>query len=390
MGENIFSFVAIWRATFFYATLFRRKDGDRLNSTNTTKRLFNRTLNHERIEITNYYTSEIYRVFFRRNDRSTTPQGKVRLFYPCTTNIKIGTIFSLYNKGKYLVVSQDSDENSVYYTSLAIRCDETFKVKHNNTLVSVPFVLSSEVYDISENSTISIIDGSIIAYTGLTEATKDITGTYNVFVGTYEVKNSFIRSGLIYYYLKRTAKETNTLTYTGATELDTSAGTYQLTYDAKTNGYAVNDPILTYVTSAPEIATVSDTGMLTLLQAGSVTITATWIEKDVECITEVTLTASPSEPDNPTTSVTITGGDTLRYGRTKTWTVAFTDSTGATIEKTDFKWNVVSNFTVTQTITDNKIQLKCTDDKAIDCTFTLQVLDSDGTTLAEQIITITG
>ena len=95
-------------------------------------------------------------------------------------------------------------------------------------------------------------------------------------------------------------------------------------------------------------------------------------------------------PDTPKQSVTITGGDSLRYGRTKSWTVAFTDSTGATIEKTDFKWNVVSNFTVTQTITDNKIQLKCTDDKAIDCTFTLQVLDSDGTTLAEQIITITG
>ena len=95
-------------------------------------------------------------------------------------------------------------------------------------------------------------------------------------------------------------------------------------------------------------------------------------------------------PDTPKQSVTISGGDSLRYGRTKSWTVAFTDSTGATIEKTDFKWNVVSNFTVTQTITDNKIQLKCTDDKAIDCTFTLQVLDSDGTTLAEQIITITG
>ena len=207
-----------------------------MNSTNTTKRLFNRTLNHERIEIINYYTSEIYNVFFRKNDRSTTPQGKVRLFYPCIENIKIGTIFSFPDKGNYLVVSQDSDENNVYYTSLAIRCDEIFKVKHNNTLVSVPFVLSSEVYDISENSTISIIDGSIIAYTGLIDATKDITGTYNVFGGTYQVKNSFIRSGLIYYYLKRTAKETNTLTYTGATELDISAGAYQLTYEAKTNG----------------------------------------------------------------------------------------------------------------------------------------------------------
>lgn len=388
MGENIFSFVAIWRATFFYATLFRRKDGDRLNSTNTTKRLFNRTLNHERIEITNYYTGEFYNVFFRKNDRSTTPQGKVRLFYPVTTNIKIGTIFSFPDKGKYLVVSQDSDENSVYYTSLAICCDETFKVKHSNTLVSVPFVLSSEVYDISENSTISIIDGSIIAYTGLTEATKDITGTYNVFGGTYEIKNSFIRSGLIYYYLKRTAKETNTLTYTGATELDTSAGTYQLTYEAKTNGNVVNDPMLTYVTSAPEIATVSDTGMLTLLQAGSVTITATWAEKDVECITKFTLTGDAPDPNK--VNVTITGGDTLRYGRAKTWTVTFTDYTGTNLEKTDFTWNVISNFTVTQNITGNKIQLKCTDDKAIDCTFTLQVLDSDGTTLAEQIITITG
>ena len=357
-----------------------------MNSINTTKRLFNRTLNHERTEITNYYTGEFYNVFFRKNDRSTTPQGKVRLFYPVTTNIKIGTIFSFPDKGKYLVVSQDSDENSVYYTSLAIRCDEIFKVKYNNTLVSVPFVLSSEVYDISENSTISIIDGSIIAYTGLTEATKDITGTYNVFGGTYETKNSFIRSGLIYYYLKRTAKETNTLTYTGATELDTAVGTYQLTYEAKTNGYAVNDPMLTYVTSVPEIATVSDTGMLTLLQAGSVTITATWIEKDVECITEFTLTQTPLKPDNPTTSVTITGGDTLRYGRTKTWTVTFSDSEN----QPNFTWNVKSDFKITQNITGNKIQLKCTDDKAIDCTFTLQVLDNESNILSETTITIVG
>lgn len=357
-----------------------------MNSTNTTKRLFNRTLNHERIEIINYYTSEIYNVFFRKNDRSTTPQGKVRLFYPCIENIKIGTIFSFPDKGNYLVVSQDSDENNVYYTSLAIRCDEIFKVKHNNTLVSVPFVLSSEVYDISENSTISIIDGSIIAYTGLIDATKDITGTYNVFGGTYQIKNSFIRSGLIYYYLKRTAKETNTLTYTGLTELDISAGTYQLTYEAKTNGYAVNDPILTYVSSAPEIATVSDAGMLTLLQAGTVTVTATWIEKDIECITTFTLIESPSEPDNPSTSVTITGGDTLRYGRAKTWTVTFSDSEN----QPNFTWNVKSDFKITQNITGNNIQLKCTDDKAIDCTFTLQVLDSNGTILTEQIITITG
>ena len=99
-----------------------------------------------------------------------------------------------------------------------------------------------------------------------------------------------------------------------------------------------------------------------------------------------TPTLPPSEPDNPTTSVTITGGDTLRYGRAKTWTVTFSDSEN----QPNFTWNVKSDFKITQDITGNKIQLKCTDDKAIDCTFTLQVLDNESNILSETTITIVG
>lgn len=113
------------------------------------------------------------------------------------------------------------------------------------------------------------------------------------------------------------------------------------------------------------------------------------VHANVEPDPEPEPTPDPT-PDTPKLTATITGGDTLRYGRTKSWTVAFTDSTGATVEKTDFTWNVISSFTVTKTVADTKISLKCTDDKAIDETLTLQVLDSDGTTLAEQVITITG
>lgn len=100
----------------------------------------------------------------------------------------------------------------------------------------------------------------------------------------------------------------------------------------------------------------------------------------------ITPTLPPSEPDNPTTSVTITGGDTLRYGRAKTWTVTFSDSEN----QPNFTWNVKSDFKITQNITSNKIQLKCTDDKAIDCTFTLQVLDNESNILSETNITIVG
>lgn len=99
-----------------------------------------------------------------------------------------------------------------------------------------------------------------------------------------------------------------------------------------------------------------------------------------------TPTLPPSEPDNPTTPVTITGGDTLRYGRAKTWTVTFSDSEN----QPNFTWNVKSDFKITQNITGNKIQLKCTDDKAIDCMFTLQVLDNESNILSETTITITG
>lgn len=106
--------------------------------------------------------------------------------------------------------------------------------------------------------------------------------------------------------------------------------------------------------------------------------------------TPSTSTLPPSEPDNPTTSVIVTGGDTLRYGRSKTWTVTFTDSTGAEITPLNFTWNVKSDFKITQNITDNKIQLKCIDDTAIDCTFILQVLNEASDILSETTITIVG
>lgn len=107
--------------------------------------------------------------------------------------------------------------------------------------------------------------------------------------------------------------------------------------------------------------------------------------------TPSTSTLPPSEPDNTTTtSVIITGGDTLRYGRSKTWTVTFTDSTDAEITPLNFIWNVKSDFKITQNITDNKIQLKCIDDTAIDCTFILQILNEDSDILSETTITITG
>ena len=172
-------------------------------------------------------------------------------------------------------------------------------------------------------------------------------------------------------------------------------------YDMKNGLASVNNTIsvingnmefITEITDAVKVAKINDT----FNTYGRTFNIKNIYQKDglFHIIAEVYANVNPDpdpepEPKPTGKSVTITGGDTLRYGRSKTWTVTFTDSTGTIVEKKDFSWNVISDFKITQTITDNKIKLNCSDQKAFDKTFTLQVLDSDGAVLAEQTITFT-
>ena len=93
-----------------------------------TQKQFDMTMNREKITVADFFNSDIkYDVFFRRNQRSTTPQGKVRFFYAQSTPIDIGTIFVL-NGSNFIVTSKDGIESNIYFTSLAVKCDTTFVV----------------------------------------------------------------------------------------------------------------------------------------------------------------------------------------------------------------------------------------------------------------------
>lgn len=96
----------------------------------------------------------------------------------------------------------------------------------------------------------------------------------------------------------------------------------------------------------------------------------------------------PPAPDETTDlSAVITGGNTLRCGRAKTWTVAFTDRNGNEINDCDFRWSIISDHAITQNINDQKIQLKVDDEQLIDCSFILSVSVGDAV-VAETTITI--
>lgn len=96
----------------------------------------------------------------------------------------------------------------------------------------------------------------------------------------------------------------------------------------------------------------------------------------------------PSDTDETTDlSAVITGGNTLRCGRAKTWIVAFLDQNGNEIMDQNFQWKVDSEYAIKQVIDGQKIQLKVDDEQLIDCSFLLSVI-TDKNVVAKVEITI--
>ncbi len=361
-----------------------------MNIYNVNKRQFEATMKREKISVMDYYdNNKNYDVFFRRNNRSNTPQGKVRFYFAQDTEINVGTVFVM--KGTtYLVISRDADESDIYYTSLAVKCDTSFTVYSNTEkrYVVIPFVATSDKYTISHNSTISMISGSVVIYTGLNEYVKEmkISDLYYNFGGYYRLGNYFYNNNIAYLYLEREVgrPDTYSLVYDGLTSLDLSTGTYQLTYTAIKNGNIINNPIISYAVSDNTIAAVSDTGLLTMIAAGNVTVTATWTDGDnTTCTTTITIvdTSDPNPPVSTGTTV-ISGNTNLKNGYSRTYTATFYDSSENIVDGIAAVWSVTGcTFAneITQIVMDgNKIQLKVDNEDLIGETFTLNASDTDG------------
>lgn len=347
-----------------------------MNIDNITQRQFDFSFRREKITITDYYDPSIqYDVFFRRDNRGTSPQGKLRLFYADDTPICIGTIFILGN-ANYLVISKEAVEGVVYRSSIAVKCTESINVKDiDGVFVEVPIVLNTGRYISTDNGTISIIDGSITIYTALTDVVKTMDGDYRIFGGTYSVQNHLYDDGIAYIYMDREADSKYELTYDGLTTLSLTTGTYQLTYTAKKNDIVVENPDLIYQSSNPEIATVSDTGLLTLLSDGTTRITATWIEAGTTCRTDITI-------DLPVTLgySSIDGGDFVRFEREYDFDGHFYTSDGIEVSEKIGQWTIECDFVeqINYTIDGNTITFAIDDYTIVGKTFMLKFSDPDG------------
>ena len=324
------------------------------NIKNFNQRQFNATMKRECITVSDYYDrNKTYDVFFRRSRRGSNSNGKVRIYFSQDTPIDIGTTFVLKDDA-YVVTSRDGDESDIFYTSIAVKCDTSFTVYSNaeKRYVSIPFVTLSDKFTLSSNSTISMVSGAVVIYTGDNSYSREVevNENYYNYGGYYEVANTFYNNGLAYVYMTREAKPADryTLSYNGVTSLDMKdATTYQLSYTAIKNDVPVDSPTLTYVSSNNTIATVDGNGLMTMLKEGNVKITATWTDgKNTTCETTIAITNSGVEPEPTVPSIKIyTASDSIYLDSSRKLTVKFyngttevTDTAIADLTKNDFVW----------------------------------------------------
>lgn len=359
------------------------------NIKNCNQRQFNATMKRECITVNDYYDrTKTYNVFFRRSRRGSNPNGKVRIYFSQDTPIDIGTTFVLKDK-PYVVTSRDGDESDVFYTSIAVKCDTSFTVFSNaeDRYVNVPFVTLSDKFTLSSNSTVSMVSGAVVIYTGDNPYSREVelNETYYNYGGYYKVGNTFYNNGLAYVRMTREAMPTDryTLSYHGVTSLDMAdATTYQLSYTAIKNDVVVDSPALTYISSDKTIATVDDTGLMTMLKEGNVTITATWTDgNNITCETTIAISNGGVVPTTPT--LTISGTANLKVGFTRKYKAIYTDTNGDDVSSNYTSvWTITAatfdTSKLTQTVNGNQITLYYDDDTIVGGTFTLNVVDTDG------------
>ena len=93
-----------------------------------------------------------------------------------------------------------------------------------------------------------------------------------------------------------------------------------------------------------------------------------------------------SESDNSNIIATISGGNTIRCNRKKTWSVNFTKNNESIT--TEFEWKIKSDFEIPSVVNENTIQIKIEDENLIGETFILCIYQSNKC-LATQDVEIT-
>lgn len=256
--------------------------------------------------------------------------------------VKIGDYFHDTKDNTYWLVSESFNENDIQYRGKMIQCNYQLRWQLSNGDIVSRWanIVSASKYDVGENgnSTIFLTSNNYTILIGFCEEGFEL-----------EEKRVFIDRKSVPTKVFKITRYDDPL------------------YDA---GDTVGS-LMSFVTDKTELDASRDNQELRICDYNS---------------TPSTPTPPPLISDEIV--VSISGSDTLRVGRKKSWKVDFTDKDGNAVNYTTFSWNVKADFNVAQTITDNTIQLFIDDDSQADESFLLQILSVDETVLFEKEISI--
>lgn len=353
--------------------------------------VFQSTMEREGVTCTTYTGGTEFKCFFRIKDDGENQKETATIFYDVTAPVRPGTLI-MYEYGVFLALNRETVENDVYYKSTLVKCNGIYN-ENSGVISNIPFYSENIKSSVSVgNNIISTLKGNVELLTEDNGKSKniEINQHFNEFGRTFKVSNLYTVDGIVHVIAEVDADAKPIYNYSLIidgipTESMKLNDTVKLSATAYVNDSITTGATIDWTSSDNAIATVDGTGLISCISEGEVIINATWVEHDISQMANIIISNSSVVP---TYTCAITGGTTLRCGRNKSWTAAFTDGAGADVTDTiAFEWKVISDFTVDQTVTNNKISLKVTDENIIGELFILQVL-VDGAEKASTEITV--
>lgn len=355
---------------------------------NAAQTQFERTMKREGRIVTTYTGGTEFRAFFRTRDEHENQRETIIMYYDVTAPVRPGTLV-MVGYGVFLALNRETSENDIYYKSVMVKCNGVFN-ENTGIVHNVPFYCSNMKSSVSVgNNVITMLNGNIELITEENSLSKqiDICQSFNEFSRTFEVTNKYTMDGIVHLIAEVRADQKADFVYTIQIDgLLNSSVPVDSMIQLEATPYINNNPTtgatLDWKSSDNSIATVDGTGKISGISEGEVQIIITWVEKNVSETISITVVNAdvPVTPES-TYKCNITGNTNLKNGYRRTYTVTFTDKDGNVMDwqEFDYQWNVLADFDIKQTVSENKITLSIDNEDLIGEHFLLQVLVEDET-----------
>ena len=358
---------------------------------------FNEALTREGNTVTDSTGTTSYKCLFRKNSDKNSSDNRLTIFYPVSEAIEQGQLLK-YKSNYFLSLNQETDENDTYYKSDLLQVNSeihTIVVADASNNTGYELNLRAYAEDLSNvgltgDSQISIVGGNIsfIVQDNADSRKLKIDATFTALGATWKIVNLYFKSGLGYVFTERTADAISSpvyaVTVTGSDSVTMEdvaqlVATATITDGATTT--TILNPTIDWSCSDTSLATVSNTGLVSGIAEGNITVTANWAGHGVSATHNMEVKSNVVITYN----AAITGRSSIRTGTGYTYTVNFSDSSGAAVTLTPV-WSFTMDTTdpallagITLTYpTSNQCKVSVADnDDLVGYTVTLHVKDSN-------------